>query len=152
MTLRNWLNSLIPENAALGRGGVQVVSSPVFGRQNTAWAATSAAGTVSGPTIDLGARNGLAERIGVLAQMLPTAGQVAINNSIEIQWSDDGVVWYVCPTSAQGDARSSTTTITAADRTMISRGQCLARYMRWSITNPAAGLVAGNVFMWWTRI
>jgi len=153
MSLKNWLNPSVPESAKGNNGNLQITSAEIAAPQVTAWVAVSAVTTVNGPSIDLGARSGLAERIGILAQWVPTVpGTTPVGVTIEIQWSPDGTNWYVCPTSAQGDNRSSTSTSTGTDRTLISRGQCLARYLRWSITTPAAGLPAGSVYLWRTRI
>lgn len=132
-------------------GALHAVSQDVIRDSTTNTTATSAVTTWNSPTVDLGAARAN-QRTLVLGQWVQDAStNVPTGITMEVQWSDDGTNWYVAPTSAQGDARSSTITTSGQDRTIITRGQVLARYFRVQMVTTAAALGAGKIVVWHTR-
>lgn len=148
MTNRDYRSSDIPLNNKSVNGYLIVTSGPASSPQETSVSGTAA--ERFGPTIDVGLNNNA--RHGVLAQFV-TIPETTVPASIsfEIQWSQDGTTWFPAPTSAQGDDRMSTITTSGSDRSMVSRGQVLTRYIRWRIFS-AANLPPGKVFLWYGRI
>lgn len=139
------------ESARSVNGSLQAVSQDVVRDSTTNTTATSAVTTWTTPTVDLGAAYAN-QRTLVLGQWVQDASTtVPTGITMEVQWSDDGTNWYTAPTSAQGDARSSTITTSGQDRTIITRGQVLARYFRVQMVTTAAALGAGKIVVWHTR-
>lgn len=148
MTTRDYRNGGIPLDPKSVNGYLITTSGPASDPQVTV--VTGTAAERFGPTIDVGVNNNA--RNGVIAQYGADDGSIVGNGiGFEIQWSQDGIVWYPAPTSTQGDARLSLITTTGQDRGMVTRGQVLTRYLRWHITGGAA-LATGKVFLWYGRI
>ncbi len=147
MVARSWRSAETPENMTVAGGALVVTSGTPLGPISTA---VTPAATVNGPTQDLGAVPN--QRIGVLAQWVaPGNPTVPSGITFEIQWSLNGTDWFPAPTSTQGESRMSLITTSGQDKSMVTRGQVLARYWRWSIggANLPAG---GTVHVWYGRI
>lgn len=148
MNTRDYRNGGVPLDAKSVNGYLITTSGPVAAPQETTLSGTAAERL--GPTIDVGTNNNA--RNGVLAQFVTIPDTaVPVSISFEIQWSQDGVTWFPAPSSTQGEDRMSTITTTGQDRSMVTRGQVLTRYIRWRIFS-AATLPPGKVFLWYGRI
>ncbi len=147
MPARDWLDSGNHRNLTMAGGSLCVTSGSPVGPVITA---VTPAPTITGPVVELGIGN---QRIGTATQFVAPGNPTVPNGvSFEMQWSTDNVNWYPCPSSAQGDARLSLITTSGQDRSMVTRGQCLARYMRWKITGGENLPSGGSVYMWYGRI
>ncbi len=129
-------------------GYLITTSGPASAPQSTA--VTGTAAERFGPIVDLGADS--VARTGVIAQYVNTTGTTVPSGiSFEIQWSIDGTNFFPAPSSTQGDERLSTITTSGQDKSIISRGQVLTRYLRWHLFS-AANIPAGTMYMWYGRI
>lgn len=109
------------------------------------------AATITGPTIDVSPLGN--QRIGTATQWAaPGNPTVPAGITFEMQWSIDGTTWFPAPSSTQGDARMSTITTQGQERSLVTRGQILARYMRWQFTGASNLPAGGSVYMWYGRI
>lgn len=148
MTVRDYRNGSLPLDMKSVNGYLITTSGPAADPQVTA--VTGTAADRVGPTIDVGPNNNA--RNGVLAQYVNTTGTVVpASITFEIQWSQDGVNWFPAPSSTQGEDRMSTITTSGNDRSLVTRGQVLTRYIRWHFSG-AATLPDGSVYLWYGRI
>ncbi len=128
-------------------GYLITTSGPASAPQVTAVTGTDA--ERFGATVDLGADS--VARTGVIAQYVNPTTAVPSGISFEIQWSLDGTNFFPAPSSAQGDERLSTITTSGQDKSIVSRGQVLTRYLRWRLFS-AANIPAGTMYMWYGRL